>query len=170
MVLQEFSYQTVIDGIFPKLTKHKKRAWHKFHVSLDSLVLQNSTHVALLGKEISIMNLGEASKIMHDPVSYLANLFTHEHIGFRYTHENDPNDSMFWAATYFQQAMNKITDPNIKSHLYKYQKDLKIRIPHEREDKLKIKQNIQKKKIEKEAREQVASLVSSLVSRPKDKR
>ena len=79
---------------------------------------------------------------MHDPMSYLANLFTHEHIGFRYTHENDPNDSMFRVVMDFQEPMNKITNPDTKSHLYKYQKDLKIRILHEREDKLEIKKNI----------------------------
>ena len=95
MVLQEFSYQTVIDGVFPKLSKHNKRAWPKFPISLDALVLQNPTHASLLGKEISIMNLGEASKRMHDPMAYLSNLFAHEKIKFHYVHESDPDDSMF---------------------------------------------------------------------------
>ena len=39
MVLQEFAFQMVIDGVFPKLTKHKKKAWPKFPLNLDSLVL-----------------------------------------------------------------------------------------------------------------------------------
>ena len=78
MVLQEFAFQTVIDGVFPKLTKHKKKAWPEFPLNLYSLVLQNSTHVVVLGKEISIMNLGEAPKRMHDPKSYLSNLFAHD--------------------------------------------------------------------------------------------
>ena len=50
MVLQEFAFQTVTNGVFPKLTKQKKKAWPKFPLSLDSLVLQNSTHAAMLGK------------------------------------------------------------------------------------------------------------------------
>ena len=73
MVLQEFSFQTIIDGVFPKFTKHKKNACPKFPLSLDSLVLQNSTHAAMQGKEITIMHLGEAPKRMHDPKSYLEN-------------------------------------------------------------------------------------------------
>ena len=49
---------------------------------------------------------------------------------------------MFWEAIDFQEAMKKTIDLNVKSHLYKYQKDLMIRTLHERKDKLKIKQNI----------------------------
>ena len=89
---------------------------------------------------------------MHDPMAYLANIFAHEHIKFHYVHENDPNDSMFRATTYFQEAMNKIIDTDTKSHIYKYQKDIKIRILCEREDKLEINKNIQKEKTKKEAR------------------
>ena len=101
MVLHEFSYQTVIDWVFPKLTKHKKRSWPKFTISLDALVLQNPTHASLLGKEIYVMNLGEASKRMHEPMAYLLNLLAHEHVRFHYVHENDPNESIFQAATDF---------------------------------------------------------------------
>ena len=71
------------------LSKNKKRAWPKFPISLDSLVLHNTGHTTLLGKEISIMNLGEESKRMHDPLSYLENLFTHDHVILHYVHEND---------------------------------------------------------------------------------
>ena len=60
---------------------------------------------------------------------------------------------MFQVATYFQEAMNKVSDSNTKSHLYKYYKDFKIIILHERGDKLKIKQDLQKEEIQKEARE-----------------
>ena len=81
---------------------------------------------------------------MHDPMSFMANLFAHEHARFQYAHENYPDDSMLRAAIYFWEAMNKITYPNVKSHVYKYQKDLKIRILHEREAKLKIKEDLQK--------------------------
>ena len=126
-------------------------------------MLQNPTHASLFGKEIYIMNLGEASKRMHAPMAYLENLFMHKHVRFHYVHENDPDDSMFRAATDFQEAMNKITDPDTKSHLYKYQKDLKIRILREREDKLEIKKNIQKEKTKKEAIEHATSSISAFV-------
>ena len=153
MVLQEFSYQTVIDGVFSKLTKHKKRAWPKFPITLGNLTLQNPPHETLLGKEITVMNLGEASKRMHDPIFYLANLFTHEHVRFHYAHENDHDDSMFSQAINFLEEISKITDPDTKAHMYQYQKDLKIKTLRERGDKLKIKQDLEKEKMEEEARE-----------------
>ena len=42
MVLQEIAFQTVIDGAFPKLEKHKRKGWPKFPLTLDSLVMHNS--------------------------------------------------------------------------------------------------------------------------------
>ena len=62
--------------------------------------------------------------------------------------------------------MDKITDPEMKLFLYKYQKDLKTRILGERGDKLKIKEDVQKEKTEEEVREDGAS---SAVAYPKDK-
>ena len=94
------------------------------------------------------MNLGEAYKRMHDPVAYLVDLFSHEHVKFQYVHENDPDDSMFRGDTNFQEAIDKITNPETKSHLYQYQKDLKTRIVRERGDNLKIKQDLEKEKTE----------------------
>ena len=35
---------------------------------------------------------------MHDPKSYLEDLFAHEHVRSHYVHENDPDDSMFRGA------------------------------------------------------------------------
>ena len=76
---------------------------------------------------------------MHDPVAYLAGLFAHEHVKFQYIHENDLDDSMFRGAANFQEVMDKITDPETKSHMYQYQNDLKTRIVRERGYQLKIK-------------------------------
>ena len=101
MVPQEFAYQTVIDGDFSKLTKHKKKAWPKFPVNLGNLTIQNVGHACLLGKGISVMSLGEVFKRMHDPVHFLHNLFAHEHAKFQYVHENEPNDSMMQGDTNF---------------------------------------------------------------------
>ena len=75
MVLQEFSFQTVIDGAHPKLAKQKRKTWPKFPLHIDSLVIQNSIHAMVLGKNIITMNLGEAIKRIHDPKDFLASLF-----------------------------------------------------------------------------------------------
>ena len=111
MVLQEFAYQTVIDGISPNLSKHKKKSWLKFLVNIGNLTLQSLTHVSSVGKEISVMNLGEAFKRMHDPIGYLANLFAHEHLKLQYVHENEPDDSMLQGPTTLQEAIGKMSDP-----------------------------------------------------------
>ena len=101
MVLQEFAYQTVIDGDFSMLTKHKKKAWPKFPVNHGNLTIQNAGHVYLLGKDISVMSLGEIFKRMHDPVWFLHNLFAHKHAKFQYVHENEPDDSIMRGASTF---------------------------------------------------------------------
>ena len=102
-------------------------------------------------------------------VGYLADVFAHEHLKFQYVHENEPDDSMFQGATNFQEEMGKITNPDTKSHLYQYQKDLKIRTLRERGDKLKIKQDLQKEKTEEEVREHATRSAVVLASQPKDK-
>ena len=77
------------------MTKHKKKGWPKFPRNIGNLTLQSHAHVYLVGKEIFVMNLGEAFKRMHDPVAYLVDLFAHEHVKFQSIHENDPDDPMF---------------------------------------------------------------------------
>ena len=95
MVLQEFSFQMVIDGTYPKLAKNKMKGWPRFLLSLDCLVIHNSTHANVLGKEITIIKLGEASKRMHDPKAFLITLFAQEKAKLNYTHEYLPDDSMY---------------------------------------------------------------------------
>ena len=80
MLLHEFAFQTVIDGAYAKLAKNKRRGWPKFPLHLDCLVIQNSTHATMLGKEITIMKLGEASKRNHDPNAFLISLFLKKRI------------------------------------------------------------------------------------------
>ena len=130
MVLQEVAYQTVINGGFPKLARHKRKAWPKFPLNLDYLVLHTSTHATVLGKEISNMNLGESPKGMHDPKSYLDRLFVQQHAKFQYAHEDELHDSIYRAAMDFQEALRKIVDPNVKAHVFKYQNDLKYSTLH----------------------------------------
>ena len=78
MVLQEFSFQMVIDGAHPKLAKHKRKTWPKLLVYIDPLVIQNSTHAIVLGNEITTMKLGEVVKRMHDTKAFLTILFAQE--------------------------------------------------------------------------------------------
>ena len=39
MVLEEISFQKVIDGVFPKLTADKRKGWTNFPLNLGSLVI-----------------------------------------------------------------------------------------------------------------------------------
>ena len=39
MVLEEISFQKVIDGVFPKLTVDKRKGWTKFPLNLGSLLI-----------------------------------------------------------------------------------------------------------------------------------
>ena len=105
---------------------------------------------------------------MHDPVAYLANLFAHEHVKFQYVHQNNPDKSMFQETITFQEAIYKIINPLIKSHMYLFQKHLKKRNIREREDKFEIKEDLGKQKRE-EAKEHAARFVVVVAAQPKDK-
>ena len=94
MVLQEISFQTVIDRFFPKLLVAKRKYWPKFPLYLGFLKVKNSTHDAILGKDIVEMNLGEAPKGMNDPKSLLENHFVQEHTKMAYSHEDELDDSI----------------------------------------------------------------------------
>ena len=85
----------VIDGVYAKLAMDKSRGWPKFALHLDCLAIHNSTHATMLGKEITIMNLGEDAKRMHDPICFLIILFAQEKDKLNYTHEYFPDDSMY---------------------------------------------------------------------------
>ena len=102
MVLEELAFQMVIGGAYPKLAKNKRKGWPRFPLSLDCLVIQNSTHATMLGKEITIMKLGEASKRMHDPKDFLISIFSQEKAKLNYTHEYLPDDSMYKGFVDFQ--------------------------------------------------------------------
>ena len=138
MVLQEIAYQIVVNGVFPKLSSSKRKSWPKFPLSLGFLVLQNSTHAAILGRVIADMDLGEAPKMMHDPKSYLASDFVQEHAKIQYAHKNELDDSI-----YKTTILSRIVDPNVKAHIFKYQKDLNIYVLHFRQVKLIVEENLQ---------------------------
>ena len=77
------------------MSKNKRKGWPKFPLHLDCLVIQNSTHAIVLGKEITIMKLGEAAKRMHDPICFLISLFAQEKAKLNFAHEDLPNISMY---------------------------------------------------------------------------
>ena len=60
------------------MAKNKRKGWPRFSLHLDCLVLQNYTQATVLGKEMTIMKLGEAVKRMHDPNCILVSLFAQE--------------------------------------------------------------------------------------------
>ena len=78
------------------------------------------------------MKLGEAPKRMHDPKSYLASLFVQEHGRFQYAHRDEPDDLIYKETIGFLEALHNIAYPNVKSHVFKYQKDLKDYVLHYR--------------------------------------
>ena len=68
------------------------------------------------------MKLGEAVKRMHDPKDFLASLLAQEKAKFSYIHEDLIDDSMYIGFVDFREALKKITDPEVKSHVFQPQK------------------------------------------------
>ena len=71
------------------------------------------------------MKLGEYGKRIHDPKALLASLFAQEKAKFNYTHEDLSDDSMCKEFVDFWEAVEKITDTKVNSHVFKYQKEIK---------------------------------------------
>ena len=76
---------------------------------------------------------------------------------------------MMWGASTFQEVIRKISEPETKSHQYAYEKDLKRRIFLERANKLELKQDFDKEKIEQEAREYLARYAVAIATQSKEK-
>ena len=107
---------------------------------------------------------------MHDPKSYLASHFVQEHARIQYAHQDELNDSIYKETIDFQEVLSRIADPNVKAHIFQYQKDLKISVLHFGQVKMTVEENIQRKNLEKEAKEKGAISSSALASKSKYKR
>ena len=106
------------------------------------------------------MKLGEAVKRMHDPKAFLASLFAQEKAKFNYTHEDLPDDSMYRAFVDFREALEKIADPEVKSHVFKYQKEIKEFTLHFIKLKFEEEEKVVRENMEREARQQAAAASS----------
>ena len=117
------------------------------------------------------MKLGEAYKRMRDPNAFLVSLFYQEKAKLNYTHEDFPNDSMYRGFVDFRQALDKITDPEVKSHVFKYQKEIKETTLCKRRSKFEAEDKLDKENMEREAREarQQGTIASSLALQSKEK-
>ena len=115
------------------------------------------------------MNVGEAPKRMHDPKSSLASHFVQEHARIQYAHQDELDDSIYREAIDFQEVLSSIVDPNFKARVFQYQKDLNIYVLHFKQVKLTLEENILRKNLEKEDKEQVTISSFSLSSKSKYK-
>ena len=99
------------------------------------------------------MKLGEAVKRMHDPKAFLASIFAQEKDKFNYTHEYQLDDSMYREFVDFREAVENIIVPEVKSHVFKYQKEMKEYILHFRKLKFEEEEKVVRENMEKEARQ-----------------
>ena len=115
-------------------------------------MLHNYTHATASGKQITTMKLAEAPKRMHDPKAYLASLFSQERAKFNYEHEDLPNESMYREVVDFQEALENITDLEVKSHVFKYQKDIKQSTLYFKNLRFDAEEKFHRENMEREAR------------------
>ena len=86
---------------------------------------------------------------MHDPKSFLANHFTQEHMKTAYTHQKDPDDSIYQGSNDFLEVIRRINFPSEKKFIFQYQQELKTKVLHYKKLELTIKENEQKQLVEK---------------------
>ena len=52
LVIEEVSFQSVIDGVYKKLVVPKRKGWPKFPLDIGPLVIPTSTWAAVLSDQI----------------------------------------------------------------------------------------------------------------------
>ena len=147
-----FLFKWLLMALIQNWLRIRGRVCPRFPLHLDCLVIQNSTHATVLGKEITIMKLGEASKRMHDPNAFLVSHFAQEKAKLNNTHEDFPDDSMYREFVDFRQALDKIIDPKVKYHVLKYQKEIKETTLCKRRSKFEAEDKIDRENMEREAK------------------
>ena len=69
------------------------------------------------------------------------------------THEYFPNDSMYMGFVDFQEALENITYPNVKSHVFQHEKEIKETTLYIRRSKFEAEDKLDRKNMEREARQ-----------------
>ena len=77
--------------------------------------------------------------------------FIQEHMKTTYTHQKDPDDSIYQGSNYFSEVLSIITSPNEKIFIFQYQEEMKTKVPHCKKLDLTVEEKAQKKLVEKEA-------------------
>ena len=117
MVLQGISFETIIDGVFLNIARSKRKCWQNFPLNLGFLTVQNSTHVALLGKEIVEMKVA-------------------------YVHQEHPDDSIYRGTIDLLEVLRNILTPEELTFIFQYQKELNTRVLHFRQIQLTVEENV----------------------------
>ena len=69
---------------------------------------------------------------------------------------------MYRAAVDFREALKKINDPELKSHVFKYKKYMKQSTLNFRKLRFDVEEKVQRENMEREARQQVAAAYPSI--------
>ena len=116
-------------------------------------MIKNYTHANTLGKNVINLKLVEAPKIMHDPKSFLVNHFTQEHMKTCYTHQKDPNDSIYQGDKDFSEVVRRITSPDEKRFIFQHQHEIQSKVLHYIKLELTVEEKAQKQLVEKRSTE-----------------
>ena len=85
---------------------------------------------------------------------FLLAFFSQEKAKLNYTHEYLLDDSMYRGFVDFRQGMDKITDPEVKSLVFKCQKEIKEITLCERRSEFEAEDKLDRENMEREARQQ----------------
>ena len=98
---------------------------------------------------------------MHDPNAFLVSLFAQEKDKLNYTHEDFRDDSMYRDFVYFWQAIDNITYREVKSLVFKCQKEIKEITLCERRSEFEAEDKLDRENMEIEARQKDKTASSS---------
>ena len=110
MALREIAQHTVGLGVFARLTRHRKRAWPTFPITIGKLTLANKKHAAKEAQELAELRLCKAPHRFFDPNNEVRSIFVNFSL-YCHEHQPDPEEEKFQDIFNYLERFREIAAP-----------------------------------------------------------
>ena len=107
LVLEEISFQTIIEGIYKKCVAPKRKVWPRFPITLGSLSVPSSTWASELSDHIMSLKLVFSCKRQHDPKGIVDLHLKQNHFNAGYAHEETLDYFIYQGVDTFSEVLER---------------------------------------------------------------
>ena len=110
LALKEIAHQTVGVGAFARLSRHGKRTWPAFPISIRKLTLANRQHAEKEAQDLEELQLCKAPHRFFDPKSEVRDIFVNFNL-FCPVHQPDPEEEKFQDIFDYVERLQEVATP-----------------------------------------------------------